>query len=123
MPPNYDPNSDDYHYPPRHEPAPDAEIERLRADLADKKKWISDLEREYGLTTRDLRAELAQAKARIAELNRDIAAKAHNLTYLNARAERAEAERDAMKEAAEKAIELLCSDCGPQAVTVLDEAR
>jgi|HubBroStandDraft_6_1064221.scaffolds.fasta_scaffold8844006_1 hypothetical protein len=27
-----------------------------------------------------------------------------------------------MREAAEKAIELLCSDCGPQAVMVLDEA-
>ena len=31
--PNYDPNSDDYHYPPRHEP--DAEIDRLRAELRD----------------------------------------------------------------------------------------
>ena len=33
--PNYDPNSDDYHYPPRHKPDPDAEIDRLRAELRD----------------------------------------------------------------------------------------
>ena len=39
--PNYDPNSDDYHHPPRHEP--DAEIDRLRTELAEAKARIAEL--------------------------------------------------------------------------------
>jgi chromosome segregation ATPase len=52
----------------------DEMLRRLHAELADKKKWISDLEREYGLTTKALRAELAAKDARIAAFREALAA-------------------------------------------------
>ena len=104
--PNYDPNSDDYHYPPRHEP--DAELDRLRAELRD---WQTsseayrhdaeraqdalgaqhDLEKDFA----DARARAEKAEARVVELEALCTAQ-HGAV---ARAERAEAERDALREA------------------------
>ena len=74
---NYDPNSDDYHYPPRHKPDPGTEIDRLRAELSD---WQTSSEA--------YRHDAERAEARVAELEALCTAQ-HGAV---ARAERAEAE-------------------------------
>ena len=79
--PNYDPNSDDYHYPPRHEP--DAEIDRLRVEL-----------RDWQASSEAYRHDAERAEARVVEL--EALCKAQHGAV--ARAERAEAERDAEME-------------------------
>ena len=73
--PNYDPNSDDYHYPPRHEP--DAEIDRLRVEL-----------RDWQTSSEAYRHDAERAEARVVEL--EALCKAQHGAV--ARAERAEAE-------------------------------
>ena len=74
MPPNYDPNSDDYHYPPRHEP--DAELDRLRVEL-----------RDWQTSSEAYRHDAERAEARVVELEALCRAQ-HGAV---ARAERAEA--------------------------------
>jgi hypothetical protein len=80
--PNYDPNSDDYHYPPRHEP--DAEIDRLRVEL-----------RDWQTSSEAYRHDAERAEARVVELEALCQAQ-HGAV---ARAERAVAELEKCKTA------------------------
>ena len=105
MPPNYDPNSDDYHYPPRHEP--DAEIDRLRVELRDwqtsSEAYRHDAERaearvaelECGPIAKQkawLEGECERLEAQLANINRQSPGDAQcHVTLMLARAERAEA--------------------------------
>ena len=81
--PNYDPNSDDYHYPPVDFGAWSALVMRLRAEL-----------RDWQTSSEAYRHDAERAEARVTELEALCSAQ-HGAV---ARAEHAEAERDAEME-------------------------